>query len=147
MAQYRSTARMGQGDENGLMDVECAQCGCCPECVGVSWPAHVGLVPVYCRVVQRSAVLWRQIAVGCWSTDHSDPKRFPGVLRGRQRQLDFGGQGRRVKIQFWAVRHELLFWVIYTLAPRSPREAFFFSISPALSLRTFLLSTQCTGYG
>lgn len=53
-------------------------------------PAHACLVPVYCRVVQRSAVLWRQIAVGCRSTDHSDPKQLPGVLQGIQRQTDLG---------------------------------------------------------
>lgn len=49
-------------------------------CAGVLLP--VGPVPVHCRVGQRSAVLWRQIAVGCWSTNHSDPKQFPGVLQG-----------------------------------------------------------------
>lgn len=49
-------------------------------CVGVLLP--VGLVPVDCSVAQRSAVLWRQIAVGCRSTNHSDPKQLPDVLQG-----------------------------------------------------------------
>lgn len=50
------------------------------------------VVPVYCGVVQRSADLGRQIAVGCRSADHSDPEQFPGVLQGRQRQIDSWGQ-------------------------------------------------------
>lgn len=55
--------------------------------VGVLAEVWRCFVPVYCRVGQRSAVLWRQVAVGCWSTDHSDPKQFHGVLRGNKHRL------------------------------------------------------------
>lgn len=100
-------------------------------------PAHARLVPVYCRVVQRSAVLWRQIAVGGRSTDHSDPKQLPDVLQGRQRQTDVQQAGCR--------RQDPNCYRGSFLLSSSPRFVTFSFLIPLVpSLGTFPLSVKYT---
>lgn len=110
--------------------------------VGMLVLLPVGRVPVYCRVGQRSAVLWRQIAVGCWSTDHSDPKQFCGVLQGDKHRFILSQQekGQQVKVQCCAARYESI-WVVINSSLHT-MSCFLFLVSRRVgSLSTLDMST------
>lgn len=107
--------------------------------VGMLVLLPVGRVPVYCRVGQRSAVLWRQIAVGCWSTDHSDPKQFCGVLQGDKHRFILSQQAKLGRLRFSVAPPGMSQYEWSLIVPFTPWAVFHFSflgelvVSPLLT--------------